>query len=214
MAPVLAVEDLAFSYPGSQRLFSDLALSVEEGEIVGVRGRSGAGKSTLLFLLGLFIAPTAGRIVIDGVEATRLTDGERSWLRAHRIGFVFQDAIMQPTLTVAENVAEGALYSGLSHSAAIERALDVLGLYGISELAERRPTQISGGEAQRAALCRALIRRPVLILADEPTGNLDPQNADAVMGGLSNAAGDGAAVVIVTHSPQIAASCDRVVELA
>jgi ABC-type lipoprotein export system ATPase subunit len=209
----LDVHDLRFAYPGSAPLIAGLDLSAEPGQMVAVQGRSGTGKSTLLFLLGLFIAPTGGRIVVDGLETTGLGDAERSRLRAHRIGFVFQDAALHPTATMEDNVAEGALYAGASYAAALSDARRLLDAYGIGHLASRRPTQVSGGQAQRAALCRALIRRPALVLADEPTGNLDPENAAEVIKGLRGAADEGAAVVVVTHSPTIAAACDRVIEL-
>jgi putative ABC transport system ATP-binding protein len=181
--------------------------------MVAVQGRSGAGKSTLLFLLGLFIAPTAGRIVITGRETTLLGDAARSRLRAHRIGFVFQDAALHPTVSIEDNVAEGALYAGESYQIAVSRARQLLEAYGIGHLAHRKPTQVSGGQAQRAALCRALIRRPALVLADEPTGNLDPDNASEVIRGLRGAASGGASIVVATHSPTVAAACDRAVQL-
>ena len=210
----LDVHDLRFTYPGSASpLIAGLDLTAEPGTMVAVQGKSGTGKSTLLFLLGLFIAPTDGRIVIDGLETTGLGDAERSRLRAHRIGFVFQDAALHPTATIADNVAEGALYGGASYAVALADARRLLDAYGIGHLASRRPTQVSGGQAQRAALCRALIRHPALVLADEPTGNLDPENAAEVIKGLRAAAGEGAAVVVVTHSPTVAAACDQVVEL-
>ena len=210
----LDVHELGFAYPGSvSPLIAGLDLAAEPGQMVAVQGKSGTGKSTLLFLLGLFIAPTGGRIAIEGLETTRLGDAERSRLRAHRIGFVFQDAALHPTATIEENVAEGALYAGASYAAALADARRLLEAYGIGHLAQRRPTQVSGGQAQRAALCRALIRRPALILADEPTGNLDPENAREVIKGLRVAADEGASVVVVTHSPTVAAACDRVVDL-
>lgn len=211
----LTVEDLAFAYPGTDgTLFAGFDLAVAPCEMVAVTGRSGSGKSTLLFLLGLFIEPTAGRITITGQETTRLGDAARSRLRAHRIGFVFQDAALETSLTVEENVAEGAIYAGFSYRDALARGRALLDAYGIAELATRRPNQISGGQAQRTALCRALARSPALILADEPTGNLDPDNAEAVMAGLRAAASGGAAVLVVTHGPSVAAACDRTVTLA
>jgi lipoprotein-releasing system ATP-binding protein len=210
----LDVRDLSFGYPSSVApIFAGLDLVAEPGQMVAVRGKSGTGKSTLLFLLGLFIAPSAGRIAITGVETTALGDAERSRLRAHKIGFVFQDAILHPTATLEDNVAEGALYSGASYAAALADARRLIESYGIGQLARRLPTQVSGGQAQRAALCRALIRRPALVLADEPTGNLDPDNATEVIRGLRGAADEGASVVVVTHSPTIAGACDRVIQL-
>ncbi len=213
-AATLEVHDLSFAYrEAAAPLFSGLDLVAEPGQMVAVQGKSGTGKSTLLFLLGLFVAPSGGRIVICGRETTGLGDADRSRLRAHTIGFVFQDATLHPTVTIEDNVAEGALYAGASYTAAVERARDLLNRYGIGDLAHRRPTQVSGGQAQRAALCRALIRQPTLVLADEPTGNLDPDNAMEVIRGLRGAADEGAAVVLVTHSPAVAAACDRAVQL-
>lgn len=213
-AATLEVRGLSFAYPGAAApLIDGLDLVADPGQMVAVQGKSGTGKSTLLFLLGLFIAPSAGRIVIDCLETTRLGDADRSRLRAHRIGFVFQDAALHPTATIEDNVAEGALYAGASYSAAIASARQLLDAYGIGHLGRRRPTQVSGGQAQRAALCRALIRRPTLVLADEPTGNLDPDNAAEVIRGLRGAADEGAAVVVVTHSPTVAAACDHTIQL-
>ncbi len=209
----LAVEQLEFGYPGGPPLFERLNFGVQPSELVAIRGRSGAGKSTLLFLLGLFVKPAAGRIAVNGIETTSLNDGQRSLLRAHAIGFVFQDAMLDPTLSLEDNVAEGAVYAGVSYATALQRARELLGRYEIGELARRRPTQISGGQAQRAALCRALVRRPTVVLADEPTGNLDADNARAVVAGLRDAASDQAGVVIVTHSDEIARMCDRTVDL-
>lgn len=212
--PTLAVRDLEFRYPGAERpLFAGLELTVAPGEVVAVRGRSGSGKSTLLFLLGLFIQPMAGSIDITGLETTRLDDLARSRLRAHRIGFVFQDAALDPSLNLEENVAEGAIYGGSPYREAMARARALLEAYGVGDLATRRAAQISGGEAQRVALCRALAHSPVLLLADEPTGNLDPDNAQAVLAGLHAAARDGAAVLLVTHSRDVAAACDRTIGL-
>lgn len=212
--PTLDVHDLTFAYPGSVTpLIVGLGLMVAPGELVAVKGSSGSGKSTLLFLLGLFIAPGSGTVTIGGVETTRLGDHERSRLRAHRLGFVFQDAALHPAVTIEDNVAEGAVYAGASYADAIGRARRLLDAYGIGDTARRRPTQVSGGQAQRAALCRALIRGPALVLADEPTGNLDPDNAAAVIRGLRGAAEEGASVVVVTHSSAVASACDRVVQL-
>lgn len=212
--PTLVVRDLAFGYPGSATpLFADLDLTADRGEMVAIQGPSGSGKSTLLFLLGLFIVPASGRISITGLETTSMGDAERSGLRAHRIGFVFQDAALHSTLSIEENVAEGALYGGASHEEALLRARRMLETYGVRDIARRRPTRVSGGQAQRAAVCRALMRGPAVVLADEPTGNLDPHNAMEVIRGLRGAAAGGAAVVVVTHSQSVAEACDRVVSL-
>lgn len=209
----LLVRSLSFAYPEAPPLIRDLDLSVAAGELLAVRGPSGSGKSTLLYLLGLYLRPSSGSIELDGEETTTLGDRDRSRLRAHRIGFVFQDAGLHPTASLLENVAEGAFYAGSSLEAARARALSLMARYGIDQLADRRASQVSGGEAQRAALCRALIRNPTLVLADEPTGNLDPANAAAVIDGLRAASAAGAAVIIATHSPDVAEACHRTVEL-
>ncbi len=211
----LIAHGLTFGYPGAaEPLIRAFDITADAGEMVAVQGPSGCGKSTLLYLLGLLIQPSAGRIVLGGQDSVLLGDAERSRIRAHHIGFVFQDAALHPNLTVEENVAEGAIYAGTSYAPAALRARELLDSTGIADIAGRWPTQISGGQAQRAALCRALIRNPLLILADEPTGNLDPDNAAAVIAGLRDAAGHGAAVVVVTHSPMVASGCDRVIGLA
>ena len=216
-SPVIAVleaSELSFAYHASASpVFEGLSIHVAAGELVAVLGASGCGKSTLLYLLGLFLRPASGRVLVDGLDTTHLGDAMRSRLRAHRLGFVFQDAALDPAMSVQENVAEGALYGGASYADATRRAFELLADYGIAAIRHRRPTEISGGQAQRAALCRALIRNPRLVLADEPTGNLDSANATAVLDGLRNVAAGGAGVVVVTHSPDVAAASDRVVEL-
>jgi len=212
--PIVEAHDLQFAYPGSSGpLIESLDLTVDGGEMVAVLGPSGCGKSTLLYLLGLFLRPTAGQLTLVGRETTRLGDDARSQLRAHQIGFVFQDAGLHGNWSVEENVAEGALYAGLDYRAAIARARVLLATYGIGDLAGRRPTTISGGQAQRVALCRALVRRPSVVLADEPTGNLDSASAQAVLGGLRAAARAGAAILVVTHAEPVAAQCDQILRL-
>lgn len=214
MTRLLVTRGLSFAYPGADRhVIRDLNLVVDQGEMLGVHGPSGSGKSTLLYLLGLFLSPSKGSIVFDGTDTDALGDRERSRIRAHEIGFVLQDAALHPAATLLENVAEGALYSGSTHKSAVRDAQLLLEAYGLSAVAHHRPAQVSGGQAQRAALCRALIRKPRLVLADEPTGNVDQANADRIAAGLRNAAASGAGVVIVTHSPTMIDVCDRALAL-
>ena len=206
---IIEAHELAFAYPGDRLLIAGLDVAVEQGQMVAICGASGCGKSTLLFMLGLFLRPNAGRIIIHGRDAGLLGDDARSLLRAHEIGFVFQDALLHPRMTLLRNVAEGALYGGASISTAEREAARLMERHGIGALADKRPTQLSGGELQRAALCRALVRRPSIVLADEPTGNLDPANAKAVVDALRTAAEEGAAVIVVTHNPDVAQGCER-----
>lgn len=211
---VVSAVELDFAYSrGAQPVLHRFGLEVAPGEMVALVGRSGEGKSTLLYLLGLFLRPTAGDVFVCGLRARELSDDERSRVRAHRIGFVFQDAALHPHLTLRENVAEGAYYSGEQRSSALNRADQLLAEHGIGDVAGHRPAQVSGGQAQRAALCRALIRSPALVLADEPTGSIDEDNATRVVTSLRRAASCGAAVVVATHSADMAGSCDRVVRI-
>lgn len=212
---VLVASQLTFAYPrGEGRILDGFDLEVLTGEMVAVTGPSGCGKSTLLYLLGLFLRPNHGQLEIATAETTELRDRERSLLRAHAIGFVLQDAALHQGMTLRDNVADGALYGGASRTDAARRADALLERYGLTDVAGHLPTAVSGGEAQRAALCRALIREPALILADEPTGNLDLANAERVVAGLRAAAGEGAAVVVVTPAPGVAGAADRAVALA
>ena len=212
---VLRAERLAFTYPkAASPLLADFSIAVHAGELVAIRGGSGSGKSTLLYLFGLFLAPSDGRITINDIETGGLGDGARSRIRASQIGFVFQDAALQEGIPVEESIAEGAIYAGWHFAEALSRARELLELFQIRDIADRPPAEVSGGQAQRAAVCRALIRNPSLILADEPTGNLDSINEDAVLASLRAAAErTGAGVLVVTHSDAVAGSCDRVVQL-
>ncbi len=211
---MLGVSDLRFRYRrSSEELFGGLSHGFSAGGVSVVSGPSGSGKSTLLYLLGLLLTPTAGDVSVDNVEAGGLGDGERSALRARHIGFVFQDAALDQTRTILDNVAEGGLYAGMPRGEAERRARVLLERFGVDLPPERRPGEISGGQAQRVGLCRALVKSPSVILADEPTGNLDAESASVVLRALWDAAGAGATVVISTHDQQIVAAADDVVAL-
>ena len=212
---MLAVQDLGFGYRRGEPIIEDLSQRFESGSVTAVTGRSGSGKSTLLYLLGLLLTPDWGRVAVGEIrDASGLSDRARSVLRAQRVGFVFQDAVLDPARTVADNVAEGGLYAGVGRRRAIEAAHRLLDRFEVGLRADHRPGEVSGGQAQRVALCRALVNGPPVILADEPTGNLDPVTAQVVIDALADAAHhDGATVVIASHDPHIAQACDRVVSL-
>lgn len=211
---MLAVDGVTFSYShGSPPVLNGLTHTFAEGSVTAVTGTSGGGKSTLLYVLGLMLTPQSGSVMVDGVTTTALSDGERSRLRASRIGFVFQDAVLDPSRTVLDNVAEGALFAHVPRRVAERRAAALLEELGVNHRYDHKPGEISGGQAQRVALCRALVKEPTIVLADEPSGNLDPQSADVVWGVLHDRASAGVTVVVATHDPQRAPSASERVHL-
>ncbi|WP_130864993.1 ABC transporter ATP-binding protein [Acidipropionibacterium timonense] len=211
----LAVRELSFRYGSrGEELFDHMSHEFDAGAVTALTGPSGRGKSTLLYLLGLMLSPTHGAVLIDGVEAATLPDRRRSTIRAQRIGFVFQDSELDPSRTILDSVLEPTLYAGLERRPSVTRALELLEGFGLAARATHRPGQISGGQAQRVACCRALVNDPQIILADEPTGNLDRDNATVVLDALARAAHDeGATVVIATHDPYVLTRCDGTVSL-
>jgi putative ABC transport system ATP-binding protein/lipoprotein-releasing system ATP-binding protein len=214
MSAMLAVTDLTFSYrPGGEELFGALTHQFRTSAITTLTGASGRGKSTLLYLLGLLLRPNTGRVIVDGVDASSLPDDECSRVRATRIGFVFQDAALDPSRTILDAVVEPALYAGRTIHEVRPRALELLDEFGLAHRAAHRPGQISGGQAQRVALCRALVSDPGIILADEPTGNLDAENSTIVLDALEAAALQGRTVLIATHSAYVVERSDDVVRL-
>lgn len=212
---MITVEGLQFRYRGSSPLvIADLTHEFREGQITVVTGPSGCGKSTLLYLLGLMLTPSAGCIRwSDGVDVSSLPDPERSRLRAEFVGFVFQDALLDPSRSIVDNVAEGGLYAGMERADTAANARRLLKHFGVSHRADHRPGEISGGQAQRVALCRALVKEPQLILADEPSGNLDEVNANVVWDALSAAASAGRTVVVATHDPHRVARAHALIAL-
>ncbi|MEY2885051.1 MAG: hypothetical protein RL490_2775 [Pseudomonadota bacterium] len=212
--PVLTLAGLAKAVPGGRRLFSGLDLALAPGEIIAITGESGIGKSTLLNLIAGLDTADAGRITIAGQDLSGLDDDGRTRLRLRHIGFVFQAFHILPHLTLAQNVALPLVLDHGAAGEALARATDLLARIGLPGRAADFPAQLSGGELQRIAIARALIHRPALILADEPTGNLDPDTADRVLALLlGEARSSGAAAIIVTHSERAAAVADRVLVL-
>lgn len=210
---MLEARGLTFGYDQARPLITDWQASFTAGEVVAVTGPSGRGKSTLLYLMGLMLKPSRGDVLIDGTNAANLSDSRRAHLRARLFGFVFQDAALDATRTVLDNVVETALYRNEPRGPSIERARELMAQFGVDLQAEAKPGQVSGGQAQRIALCRALLNDPRILLADEPTGNLDPESANVVVEAFHAQARAGAAVVIVTHDPTLVARCDRRIEL-
>jgi ABC-type lipoprotein export system ATPase subunit len=209
----LDAKELTKGYPGLSVL-AGLDLSVAAGEAVAVRGASGTGKSTLLHLLGLLDAPDAGSIAIDGRTVSDLRGDARAAVRATSIGTIFQAFHLLGEFTARENVLMAARIARRPLAEAGTRADALLARFGLTGRADARVDVLSGGERQRLAVCRALLNTPAVVLADEPTGNLDPATAEVVLGELLAAArADGAAVVLVTHDPAVAARCDRRLDL-
>lgn len=209
----LVVEDLSFAYSAGTPILTNFSETFAAGEMAAVTGASGRGKSTLLYLLGLMLRPSSGSVTIQGQVASGLNDAERASIRATQIGFVFQDAALDPTRTVLANVLEGSLYRGLDRHAEDQRAHDLLERFGVAVRPNAKPGQISGGQAQRIALCRALLHQPCLVLADEPTGNLDAESATLVIAALREHAREGGTVLAVTHDHTVVASSDRRIAL-
>ncbi|WP_022726891.1 ABC transporter ATP-binding protein [Fodinicurvata sediminis] len=187
------------------------SMTLYSGEIVALVGPSGSGKSTLLHIAGLLEKPDEGRIEIAGQETQTLSDRERTAIRRRRIGFVYQYHHLLPEFTALENLIVPQMIAGLNKRKAAEHARELLKLVGLGERIEHRPARLSGGEQQRVALARAIINRPSLVLADEPTGNLDPETADSVFDLLQKLVrGTGVAAMIATHNLELARSMDRI----
>lgn len=195
-------------------VLKSIDLSVHAGELVALVGPSGAGKSTLLHIAGLLEKPDRGEIVICGEPCSGMNDDERTAIRRHHLGFVYQYHHLLPEFNALENVIIPQMVAGISRNEAKNRARELLDLMGLSEREKHRPARLSGGEQQRVAMARALANVPRLLLADEPTGNLDPDTAAEVFGLLMKIVrGAGLAAVIATHNPELAASMDRIVRL-
>jgi len=213
MRAMLSIRGLARRF-GPRPILDDLDLDLAGGEYVAVVGESGAGKSTLLNLIAGLDTPEAGRIEIGGQDITRLDEDARTRLRRAKVGFVFQAFHILPHLTIAQNVELPLVLLGVEPAERRARTLELLAAVGLGDRGESPPRELSGGELQRVAVARALVHRPALVLADEPTGNLDPDTADTVLGLLARTIKtQGAAGILVTHSMHAAATADRVLQL-
>jgi putative ABC transport system ATP-binding protein/lipoprotein-releasing system ATP-binding protein len=210
----LSCQDLRFRYTkASGELFGGLTHEFRPGAITAVLGPSGRGKSTLLYVLGLMLTPTQGQVCYSGVAVSRLPDAGRARLRSSRVGFVFQDSALDPSRKVIDSIVEPSIYAGWPRSRAVVRAREFAQVIGVQARLDHRPGAISGGEAQRVALCRALLNDPEVVLADEPTGNLDMDNSEIVLGLLRRAADEGKTVVVATHDRDLMDQVDAAVRL-
>ncbi len=198
------------------RALDGVDLTIEGGQFVSLVAPSGAGKSTLLHMLGALDVPDSGSVIFDGVDITRLSDNEQSDFRRHKVGFVFQFFNLLPTMSAWENVAVPKLLDGMPIRKAKADALRLLDMVGMADRAEHRPAQLSGGQIQRIAIARALIMNPALLIADEPTGNLDSKTSQTVLNILADIAHDSdgtRAVVMATHDLEAARNTDRVISM-
>lgn len=196
------------------RALKGVSLKIEQGEFVAITGSSGSGKTTLMHLLGCLDVPTSGEYLLDGIRIERATKDELAKIRNQKIGFVFQKFHLLADLTVLDNVALPQLYAGIAESTARENAAQLLKLVGLGSRIDHYPFQISGGQQQRVAIARSLINNPTIVLADEPTGNLDTATGNTIMDLFKQLNKEkGVTIVIVTHEPDIAAQTKRIVEL-
>lgn len=216
MAALIALDRVTKDFPVGNGVYPALRgvdLAVERGEFVAITGPSGHGKSTLMSLIGGLDRPTTGRFLLDGVDVTTLSDDQMAHVRSRTIGFVFQSFNLVPTLTAIENVELPMIYARVPASRMRQRARELLAWAGLGDHERHRPIQMSGGEQQRVAICRALALDPPLILGDEPTGNLDSRSSAVVMQQLKDLNREGRTLVLVTHDAQVASTARREVHI-
>ncbi|HVA08194.1 MAG TPA: ABC transporter ATP-binding protein [Acidimicrobiales bacterium] len=213
--PALEVDNVTKSYPGEPpvQALRGVKLTIGQGELLGIVGPSGSGKTTLLQLMGTLDRPTSGQVRITGLDVATMADDEVAYLRATRIGFIFQQFFLAEHATVLDNVADGLLYAGVPLKQRRQRALDALDLVGLAQRPQARPTQLSGGQRQRVAIARALVGQPAIVLADEPTGNLDQSTGQSILALIEQLHQAGSTIVVITHDQAIAERMPRTVEI-
>jgi putative ABC transport system ATP-binding protein len=214
-APVLELDAVTKQYGDEPPVWAlrGVSFSVQPGELLAIVGPSGSGKSTLLHLMGTLDRPSSGRVSITGLEIAQLSDRKLAALRATRVGFVFQQFFLAEHSTVVENVANGLFYAGVGAADRRDRAAEALARVGLGDRLGARPTQLSGGERQRVAIARALVGRPAIVLADEPTGNLDSATGRTILTLLDELNAEGATIVVITHEHEVAARFPRQIAL-
>lgn len=207
----LELIDVTKQYPGSPpvRALDGVSMRIEHGELVAIVGPSGSGKSTMLNVMGTLDLPTSGSVMIDGRDVARFSERKLSAVRSHLIGFVFQSFFLLDGISAIDNVANGLIYSGVSLRLRRARAAEALETVGLGHRLRHVPNQMSGGERQRVAIARAIVNEPAIVLADEPTGNLDTSSSQAVMGLLRHLHDAGSTIVVITHDTDVAASLPR-----
>ncbi|MEP7229384.1 MAG: ABC transporter ATP-binding protein [Ginsengibacter sp.] len=216
MAPIIKLENIQKSYiMGKQelRVLKGISLEIFKNEYVALMGPSGSGKSTLMNLLGCLDSPTSGRYILNGKDVSKTTDDELAEVRNKEIGFVFQQFNLLPRLTAAENVALPLIYNGSKKKIRTEHSLEMLDRVGLSDRSHHKPNELSGGQNQRVAIARALVNNPSIILADEPTGNLDSKTSVEIMKIFDKIQADGNTVILVTHEEDIAHYAHRIIRL-
>jgi putative ABC transport system ATP-binding protein len=211
--PILTLRGVCREYPGGVTALRGVDLDIHRGELVAIVGPSGSGKTTMLNVMGTLDRPSAGDVVVDGFDVAGLSDRELSALRARRIGFVFQQFHLAPGVSALDNVADGLLYAGVGLCERRERAEAALRRVGLGHRLRHRPHELSGGEKQRTAIARAVVREPALLLADEPTGALDSQSGEGVMRVLLDLNESGTTIVVITHEHLVASHLSRQVSM-